>query len=187
MNSEEVMNMCEKLAGRYKSPQHHDDLVSEGILACYEVLAQDDNPHPAHLWRMANRRMYDYLNIDTAPLSVPKSDTARKVSRGSGEHTGGYSDAGIRNLHYALRGEVVSLDDFMAFSPDHADQYEKDEYEAYVMTVAVTTLNLDELRVLKGRFFDDMSLEQLSVELGVSESTVSRWEAAMLDKLRNNL
>ena len=187
MNSEDIMGMCEKLAGRYKSPQHHDDLVQEGVLACYEVLAEDDSPHPAHLWRMANRRMYDYLNIDTAPLSVPKSDTARKVARGSGEHTGHYSDAGIRNLEEALRGDVVSMDDFMAFVPDHAEEYERKDYARYVISVAIETLSSEEMFLLKRRYFDGMNQEELSVEFGTTQKTISVKESAILDKLRNNL
>ncbi len=187
MNSEEIMSMCEKLAGRYKSPQHHDDLVQEGILACYEALADNENAHPAHLWRMANRRMYDYLNIDTAPLSVPKSDTARKVARGSGEHTGHYSDSGIRNLEEALRGDVVGLDDFMAFVPDHAEEYERKDYVKHIMSVAIETLSYDELFFLKRRYWDGLSQEELSVECEVTQKTISIREANMLEKLRNNL
>lgn len=187
MNSEEIIGMCEKLAGRYKSPQHHDDLVQEGVLACYEVLAEDDNPHPAHLWRMANRRMYDYLNIDTAPLSIPKSDTARKVARGSGEHTGHYSDAGVRNLEEALRGDVVGLDDFMAFVPDHAEEYERKDYARYVISVAIETLSSEEMFLLKRRYFDGMTQEELAIEDDTSKMTISRREATALEKLRNNL
>ena len=187
MGGEEIVSMCEKLAGRYKSPQHYDDLVSEGILACYEALAEDEDAHPAHLWRMASRRIYDYLNIDTAPLSVPKRDTARKVARGSGEHTGHYSDAGIRNLEEALRGDVVGLDDFMASVPDHAEEYERKDFARYVISVAIETLSHEEVFLLKRRYWDGLSQEELSVECGVTQKTISIKEATMLEKLRNNL
>lgn len=187
MTAEEIMEMCEKLAGRYKAPQHYDDMVQEGVLACYEALAENENAHPAHLWRMANRRMYDYLNIDTAPLSVPKSDTARKVARGSGEHTGHYSDSGIRNLEEALRGDVVGLDDFMAFVPDHAEEYERKDYVKHIMSVAIETLSYDELFLLKRRYWDGMTQEDLAIEDDTSKMTISRREAAALEKLRNNL
>lgn len=187
MGGEEIVSMCEKLAGRYKSPQHYDDLVSEGILACYEALAEDEDAHPAHLWRMASRRMYDYLNIDTAPLSVPKSDTARKVARGSGEHTGHYSDSGIRNLEEALRGDVVGLDDFMAFVPDHAEEYERKDFIGYVITVAIETLSYEEMFLVKRRYFDGMTQEELAIEDDTTKMTISRREAAALEKLRNNL
>jgi len=183
----EIIKMCEKLASKYKAPQHYDDLVQEGVLACYEVLAQDDDPHPAQLWRMANRRMYDYLNFDTNPMSIPASDTARKVSRGTGEITGNYSEAGIQHLERTLSYEVVEMDDFMAFAPDHAEEYEDKDYAAYVMSVAVTTLTEVEMAILKARFFEDKSQEELADEYEVSQQTISRWEDEMMKKLRNNL
>ncbi len=187
MNQKELVGMCERLASRYKTPQHYEDLVQEGVLACYEVLAEDPDPHPAKLWRMANRRMHDYVNFDTAPLSVPKSDTARKVSRGTGEMTGNYSEAGLRHLEQALKGEVVEIDDYMAYYPDHADDYEDREFEAYVMSIAVTTLDLRELKILKERYFNGKSQEELGEELEVSKMTISRWEDDILRKIRNNL
>lgn len=187
MTEQEILSMCEKLAGKYKMPQHFDDLVSEGVLACYEVIAEDPNPHPAKLWRMATRRMYDYANFDTNPLSIPKSDTARKVARGTGEITGDYSESGIRHLERTLAAEVVEMDDFMAYQPDHAEAYEKTDYEAHVMSVAVTTLDLRELNILRGRYFENKTQEELGDEMGVTGTTISRWEEDMLDKLRNNL
>lgn len=187
MDDKEIVSMCEKLASKYKTPQHYDDLVQEGAIACYEVLAEDDEPHPAQLWRMANRRMHDYLNFTNAPMSIPKSDTARKVARGSGEITGDYSEAGIRHLEQALKGEVVEIDEYMAHVPDHADDYENREFEAYVMSVAVTTLDLRELKLLKDRYYEGKSQEELAVELGVKQQTISRWEEDMLYKIRQYL
>lgn len=187
MNQEEIVSMCEKLANKYKTPHHYDDLVSEGVVACYEVLAKEDDPHPAELWRMANRRMHDYLNFTTAPMSIPKSDTARKVARGSGEYTSDYSEAGIRHLEQALKGEVVELDEYMSYGPDHADDYENREFEAYVMSVAVTCLDLRELKVLKGRYYEYKSQEEVGNEFGVSGTTISRWERELLDKIKRNL
>ena len=187
MNQKEIVSMCEKLANKYKTPHHYDDLVQEGVLACYEVLAKDDDPHPAQLWRMANRRMHDYLNFDTNPMSIPKSDTARKVARGTGEITGDYSEAGIRHLEQALRGEVVELDEYMAYASNHADDYENREFEAYVMSVAVTTLDLKELKLLKERYYEGKSQEELGDELGVTKMSISRWEEEMLEKLRRSI
>jgi len=187
MNQKEIVTMCEKLANKYKRPNHFEDLVQEGVLACYEVLAQDPEPNPAQLWRMANRRMHDYINFDTAPMSIPKSDTARKVARGTGQVTGDYSEAGIRQLEQALNGEVVELDDFMAYAPDHADEYEKRDYEAHMMSVAVTTLDLKELQLLKERYYEGKSQKTLADELGVDQRTISRREESMLDKLRQCL
>jgi RNA polymerase sigma factor (sigma-70 family) len=187
MNQKEIVTMCEKLANKYKRPNHFEDLVQEGVLACYEVLAQDPEPHDAQLWREANRRMRDYLNLDLHPLSVPNSDAARAISRGKTPSNTNHSEENLDWLEYILSGDVVEIDEFMAYSPDHADEYEKRDYEAHVMSVAVTTLNLKELQILKERYYEGKSQETLADEFGVSKMSISRWEEDMLDKLRQSL
>jgi hypothetical protein len=36
----EIMKMCKRLAGKFRSQTMYEDLVSEGILACYEAKAK---------------------------------------------------------------------------------------------------------------------------------------------------
>jgi len=187
MTEQEIITMCEKLANKYKRPQHFQDLVQEGVLVCYEILAQDSEPHDAQLWREANRRMRDYLNLDLHPLSVPNSDAARAISRGKQPSSTNHSEENLDWLEYILSGDVVEIDEFMAYSPDHADDYEKRDYEAHVMSVAVTTLDLRELQLLKERYYEGKSQQTLADELGVDKSTISRREEAMLEKLRQSL
>jgi RNA polymerase sigma factor (sigma-70 family) len=187
MNQKEIVIMCEKLANKYKRPQHFQDLVQEGVLVCHEILAQDPNPHDAQLWREANRRMRDYLNLDLHPLSVPNSDAARAISRGKQPSSTNHSEENLDWLEYILSGDVVEIDEFMAYSPDHADEYEKKDYEAYIMSVAVTCLDLKELKVLKERYYEGKSQEELGHEFGVDKATVSRWEDGLLRKIRESL
>jgi RNA polymerase sigma factor (sigma-70 family) len=71
--------------------------------------------------------------------------------------------------------------------PDHAVEYEKNDYEAHVMSVAVTTLDLRELNVLRGLFFEDKTREELGDEMGVTGTTISRWERELLDKIKRKL
>jgi len=187
MTEQKIITMCEKLANKYKRPQHFQDLVQEGVLVCYEILAQDPEPHDAQLWREANRRMRDYLNLDLHPLSVPNSDAARAISRGKTPSNTNHSEENLDWLEYILSGDVVEIDEFMAYSPDHADEYEKRDCEAYMMSVAVTCLDLKELKVLKERYYEGKSQEEVGCEFGVSGTTVSRWERELLDKIKRNL
>jgi len=187
MTEQEIVTMCEKIANKYKRPQHFQDLVQEGVLVCYEILAEDPEPHDAQLWREANRRMRDYLNLDLHPLSVPNSDAARAISRGKQPSSTNHSEENLDWLEYILSGDVVEIDEFMAYSPDHADEYEKRDYEAHVMSVTVTTLDLKELHILKERYYEGKSQEEVGHEFGVSGTTISRWERELLDKIKRNL
>jgi len=187
MKQGEIVTMCEKLANKYKRPQHFQDLVQEGALVCYEILAEDPEPHEARLWREANRRMRDYLNLDLHPLSVPNSDAVRAISRGKTPSNTNHSEENLDWLEYVLSGDVVEIDEFMAYSPDHADEYEKRDYEAHMMSVAVTTLDLKELQILKERYYEGKNQETLADEFGVSKMSISRWEEGIFDKLRQSL
>lgn len=191
MTDEQILNLCQTLARKYRRTEDYDDLVSEGLVACYEAKAEGKS-HKKDYVGAARRAMNDYMNIGKKAMSIPNTWAARTVSHAlaTGEDLDtleGVKSGTLRSLMDAMSNDSTPIDELEVSVPDHAIKYEKDDYEAYVMTVAVTTLNSNELKVLKGRFFDDMSLEQLGIELGVSQATVSRWEANMLDKLRNNL
>lgn len=87
----------------------------------------------------------------------------------------------------AMSNESEDVHELEISTPSPAVKYEKEEYESYVMSVAVTTLNLKELNILKGRYFDNKTCDDIGVEMGVSGTTISRWESEMLEKLRNKL
>ena len=131
--------------------------------------------------------MRDYLNLDLHPLSVPNSDAARAISRGKTPSSTNHSGENLDWLEYILSGDVVEIDEFMAYSPDHADGYEKRDYEAHMMSVAVTCLDLKELKVLKERYYEGKSQEEVAHEFGVGQRTVSRWEDELLRKIKENL
>jgi len=191
MNDEDILKICKALARKYKKPQDYEDLVSEGLVACYEC-RQEGKSYKKDYIGAARRAMNDYMNISKKAMSIPNTWASRTVSHAlaTGEDLDklkGVKEGTLRSLMDAMSNDSTPIEELEVVVPDHAIKYEKDDYEAYVMAVAITTLNPEELKVLKGRFFDDMSLDELGAELGVSGATISRWESSMLDKLRNNL
>ena len=75
----EVVKMCHRLAHKYKAGHSHfDDLVSEGVLECLEVIkkleseGEQASDHWGTLYRRANSRMHDYLNLDLFPVQIPR-------------------------------------------------------------------------------------------------------------------
>jgi len=191
LTNKEITKLCETLARKYKKPQHYDDLVSEGLVACYECKAAGRG-HKKDYVGAARRAMNDYINIKTKAMSIPDTWPARTVSHAmaTGEdldRLDGVKGGTLKSLMDAMSNESVHIEELEISTPSHAIKYEKDDYEAYVMCVAATTLDLKELYILKGRYFEDKSLEALSVELGVDKSTISRTEGVMLGKLRKSL
>jgi RNA polymerase sigma factor (sigma-70 family) len=178
--------MCEKLAYKFNNPDHREDMVQEGLLVCYELLAQDPETHPAKLHREAKRRMHDYLNVDTHPVSIPAHSRTKRLARDIEDNDkGDMSDIGHAWLKSVLSAENMSYDeDFGESGYNHTQTYEDREYNAYVLSVAVTTLDQDEWRVIRMRYYDEMSQADVADMLERSQPWVSVVEAKALEKLR---
>lgn len=191
MTEQEILKLCEALARKYKKPQEYDDLVSEGLVACYECKAAGKG-HKKDYVGAARRAMNDYINVKTKSMSIPDTWPARTVSHAMSTNEDldkleGVKGGTLKSLMDAMSNETVDIEELEISTPNHAIKYEKDDYEAYVMSVAVTTLNLKELYILRERYYEDKSQEALAVELRVDKSTISRREEAMLHKLRQSL
>ncbi len=188
ISNEDLINMCRKLAHKYNRPNDFDDIVSEGAIVCLELRTEDPEVHPAKLYREANRAMHDYINLSLQPVSIPKHNVARRLSHDiNDEEIGNMSEDGANWLRNILSSEAVSYEEFSSFIPDHAEEYEKLDYENHILTVAEQRLSMEEWHILKLRFWEDMSQSEVAEMLGLNQSTVSRREEQALKHICNNL
>ena len=189
MNSEQVVGMCEKLAYKYNSDTHRDDLKMEGVLVCYEILAKEPDAHPAKLYREAKRRMHDYLNIDTQPVAIPKHSRSRRLTRNiNDDDAGDMSKEGYDWLKAVLGSSDVPYDeDFGISDIDHVVEYERKEYGNHVRSVVIEVLSPTELCVVRLRYYEDMTQDEAGEVLGTNKMWVSRHEKAALKKLERAL
>lgn len=188
ISNEDLINMCRKLAHKYNRPNDFDDIVSEGAIVCLELRAEDPEVHPAKLYREANRAMHDYINLSLQPVSIPKHNVARRLSHDiNDEDIGNMSEGGANWLRNILSSEAVSYEEFSSSIPDHAEEYERADYENYVLTVAEQHLSLEEWRILRLRFWEDMSQQEVADAISSTQRQVSRIESKALETLCNNL
>ena len=188
ISNEDLINMCRKLAHKYNRPNDFDDIVSEGAIVCLELRAEDPEVHPAKLYREANRAMHDYINLSLQPVSIPKHNVARRLSHDiNDEDIGNMSEGGANWLRNILSSEAVSYEEFSSSIPDHAEEYEKADYENYVLTVAEQHLSLEEWRILRLRFWEDMSQQEVADAISSTQRQVSRIESKAIETLCNNL
>jgi RNA polymerase sigma factor (sigma-70 family) len=189
MQTNEVISMCQRLARKYNAPQHYQDLVQEGILVCYEILDKEDCTHPAKLYREANRRMHDFLNLDVLPVSVPAHNITRRITRDADDTAiGEMSDVGVNWLKIILQSEWVGYDeDYIESTFDTAQSYEDKEYRKHVISVAKKTLSATEWQVLKMRYLEELSQEEVANLMESNQVWVLRHERGALDKLKRNL
>lgn len=185
----QIVSMCNNLAGRYKSRNYFDDLVSEGILCCYEILAVEPDAHPAKLYREAKRVMHDYINIHNLPVTVPAHNITRRLTRDIDDDVSGNMSEGSHQwLKSVLSSENMSYsEDFGESATDHVQQYEDREYDAYVLSVAITTLNQTEWTIIKMRYYEGMTQDMVADRLNTNQKWVSRHETTAFEKLRLTL
>lgn len=186
ITEQEVVTMCEKLSYKFNSPEHREDLTQEGVLVCYELLAEDPETHPAKLHREAKRRMHDYLNVGLHPVSIPAHSRTKRLARNlDDESSGNMSEEGFLWLKSVLSAENLSYDeDFGESSYDHTQNYEDMEYHAHVLSVAVTTLDQDEWQVIRLRYYDEMKQDDVAKTLNKNQVWVHRVEKSALEKLK---
>ena len=185
----EIVGMCEKLANRFNSPSHRDDMVQEGVLKCYEILADDDKVHPAHLYREAKRRMHDYRNLDVLPVTVPAHNITRRLTRDiDDDEIGEMSEAGHKWLKVVLSSTSGQYnEEYGGSGKDHVERYETRDFAKHVIKTARDKLTTEELEVVKLRYFGDMTQEDVANAMGKNKMWVSRYENSAMQKLRKSV
>jgi RNA polymerase sigma factor (sigma-70 family) len=189
LNDSQLVKMCDKLSYRYNSQTHREDMAQEGVLVCYEILAEEPDAHPAKLYREAKRRMHDYLNLDTQPVAVPAHSRSRRLARNIEDgNSGDMSEQGYEWLKLVLQTEDRPYDeDFGVCDVDHAIEFENKEYYAHVRSVVTKTLSETEFYIIKMRYYQDLTQDEVADILEVHQSWVSRHENTALNKLGDEL
>jgi RNA polymerase sigma factor (sigma-70 family) len=192
MTDPEILKLCKSLARRYKNQNQYDDLVSEGLLSCYELRETGSATDKQEYVRLARRVMNDYNNIKVKAVNIPSTWAARRASKaisGDTETDGldGVASGTFLSLMAAMSNSTELLSEDSAFTPDHAEAYEEREYYIHVISVAIVTLNPTEWQILKMRYLDGMTQDVVAEETGTHQRWVSRIEVNALDKMRSTL
>ena len=147
-------------------------------------------PHPAELYRAAQKRAYDYVNFDPHGLTIPASDTARSVSRkGEAGESSSWSDEAVDHLTMVLHSEWGEYDDEMVdgdYKNPEELLMEKQERSALIETLC-DVLSEEEMKIIRLRYFEDMTLDEVSEEFSLSIKGVQLKEKAALAKLKKRL
>jgi RNA polymerase sigma factor (sigma-70 family) len=184
----DLLKICKTLAKRYRNQDQYEDLVSEGLLACYECREGGKNLKADYVGA-ARRAMNDYINIKSKAVSIPNSWTSRTVSRVMSndedlKKLDGVTGGTFMALMQAMGNDTETLTPNVAFTKDVAEDYEEREYNAHVMSVAVTTLDQDEWQVVRLRYYEELTQADVADLMQATQMWVSRTEKRALGKLR---
>ena len=181
MDNDNIMKMCRSLARKYNDPQEYDDLVSEGVVKVLELVAEGVS-NIGVLHKSAAVAMNEYYNIKNSVVHVPVQGKAKSMS--SDDDVDGWTSVA---LHSALYGEKVEYEEYMSQAPSTEELYEQKEWFARVQTVAVSHLTQEEWAIIRMRYWDDLTQDDVGIHMGRNKMWVSRHEKAALEKIRNNL
>lgn len=177
MNNDDIIKMCRSLARKYNDPQEYNDLVSEGVIACLELLEKGETSKN-QLYTRAAFIMNDYYNIKRKPVYVPVQGKAKGMS--ADDNVDGWTETA---MHNALYGESVEIEEHTLQVPSTEDLYEHKEWLAFVAALAISNLREDEWQIVKMRFWEDMTQEEVAKVLQISQQGAAKREKIALDKL----
>tara|TARA_R110000868_G_scaffold409510_1_gene695173 strand:+ start:164 stop:751 length:588 start_codon:yes stop_codon:yes gene_type:complete len=184
LTTDEIVIMCKRLANKYHMYHMKDDLVSEGVLAIYERLAVNPDEYPAKLYNIAKGAIYAYVNIKSRALAIPVNRTTMAVALGKIYNEGEewrkstYSDGGIDTIYDALQG-ASEYNYLHAQTEDCSEDYEVKD----TLDKAFMLLSEKESEVIRLRYLEEKSQEEVADIYGVSHQSISLWEREALIKM----
>ena len=71
MTPEFIMGMAKRSAAKYRNTSHKEDLVSEGLMAAYEELADNPQATPGRVYQVISTAQWKFLNVDCLSVTIP--------------------------------------------------------------------------------------------------------------------
>lgn len=167
---------------RHMRRNEQDELLSEAPLVVWECLNRFD---PSRGVRLSTTLSYGVLNnvgrrFQGGPISITWQRQQRDPEA-----------AARARKHVSMSASQQSNPDGGPFEvPDGADflselmESEASEYDKSRLTTALEMLSDRDSTVLRGRFMDEKTLEQVGAEIGVTRERVRQIEAKALERLR---
>ena len=181
MTEQEILKMCKNLAKKYKNRQEYEDLVSEGVLKCLEVLnkgAADKAALKSH----ARTAMQDYYNHKRKVVQVPVHGQAHSMSRD--QETSNWTAMALQK---ALYTPSVEIREEMAMGESPETILERKQFIRHIFMTAFNCLTHDEWTIIRMRYWDGMTQDAVGKEMCHNKMWVSRKEKSALEKICNNL
>lgn len=187
MKPEFISKLAKKSAYKYRNTSHHEDLVSQGIIAAYEEL--NDNPQASErrLYQVISTAQWKFLNADCLPVTIPFDLVRVAKGLGSPEDKRGYSD------------ETISWAKLICDSPQlnsnlHDKDNESDQEEAYecqalikdIWDAAKECLTEEDYDLFCMYFDQEVTQEVLGGILNVNQPAVSKKVRSVCQRVRKH-
>jgi len=184
--TEDIICLAGILAGKYRNKQEYGDLKNEGVLAGLEAMEKGLD------WSLVvasmRKAMNGYMNIFLKPVSIPHSGAVYSLVSALKQSDGGditeYTEA---SLVAALSGSVEGVDEFAIGYNDEEetpeDYYERTEWGRHVKDSFWLYLKPHEAVTLDMLYFEEYTVSEIALSMGVPVSTVYWYRDSGMKKL----
>ena len=180
MTAEEIDKMCNRLV--YKYPQYgiREDLKSEAILAIYERLSNKPDEHPAYLYDLARKAMFDYVNLKDRAVPIPTNNTTRSVAGNRRiPKSSCYTEGGLLAIKSALQPTQEYEDSLDLSVNDCTESYETKD----LVFKCLDSLSGRSREVIEMRYLKEMTQGEVANIYKVSQQAIALWEEEALYKM----
>jgi RNA polymerase sigma factor (sigma-70 family) len=183
-----IYNLCTMMAKGYYNVRMYEDLLQEGLVACYEAM---DGYNPdnysldeQYFWFVAKRGMSDYYQRRSKLVVPPKG------YRDTSPDTPSLSSMRGSQIAY-VDADDLHGDDELSVGDEQRTDYEDDDNNKWVILKFFSSLTLRERQVINYRYFTDpirvMSFKDVGdkLEPPLSATMVSNIEKKIMMRFRS--
>jgi len=188
MNPKFIETLSRKSVSKYRNTSHYDDLISEGVLAAYEELADNPEATEQRLYQVISTAQWKFLNVDCLSVTVPFEVVRLAKGLGSPDDKRGYSNEVIEWAK--LICDAPQFDSKFHDTDVDSDQAEAYEQQALVQAIweaAEECLTEDEYDLFHAYFEKGVSQTSLAEDLYMSDRSVRYKFSSIREKVRKHL
>ena len=188
MNPEWIETLSKKSASKYRNTSHYDDLISEGVLAAYEELAENPEATEQRLYQVVNFAQWKFLNVDSLPVYMPEKLVRIAKGMGSDDVDTNYTD---ENLEWAkvilAQGQFRSEYHDTDHTSNQEDDLSREDLLEKIWEAANECLTDEEYDWFFAHFSMGVSQTELAKQDNVTQQAASLKFTKMYNKVRKHV
>jgi len=188
MTPEFITTLSKKSAFKYRNSSHHDDLVSEGLMAAYEELTDNPETTEQRMYQVINWAQWKFLNVDCLAVTMPENLVRMVKGLGSEDVDTNYTDDCIAWANVLLaQGQYNSDYHDVDTESDHAQKYSDANLLDSIWESAEECLTEEEYGLFHSHFEVGLDQKSLGGMLEVSQQSVSLRLLKINEKVRKHV
>ena len=183
-----ITTLSKKSAFKYRNSSHHDDLVSEGIMAAYEELKENPEVTEQRMYQVINWAQWKFLNVDRLPVTIPFQLVRVAKGFGDPDDKQGFSDETIAWAKVILaQGQMKSEHHDVDQESDQAQEYSDADLLDSIWESAKECLTEEECEMFRLHFEVGLDGKSLGDMKGVSKQAMHKTLKSINEKVRKHV